>query len=68
MVKLRLIHNILNREWKVHIRCVPRSQNVVVDHIARLAVSGPPNLVVFEEPPISVQGLLLVNKRSFHSS
>ncbi|MBA0576880.1 hypothetical protein Golob_024236 [Gossypium lobatum] len=66
--KLRLIHGILNCEWNVHIRHVPRFQNAVVDHMARLAISGPPSLVVFEKPPTLVQGLLLADERSFNSS
>ncbi|KAK5833904.1 hypothetical protein PVK06_017770 [Gossypium arboreum] len=68
MVELHLIHSILNHEWKVRIRHVSRSQNVVADHMARLAVSSPPSIVVFEESPISVQGILLADKRSFHGS
>ncbi|KAH1130708.1 hypothetical protein J1N35_002086 [Gossypium stocksii] len=54
MVELRLIHGILNCEWKVRIRHVPRSQNAVADHMARLAISGPPSLVIFERPPTLV--------------
>ncbi|KAK5803763.1 hypothetical protein PVK06_031412 [Gossypium arboreum] len=68
MVELLLIHSILNREWKVRIHHVPRSQNMVADHMTRLAISSLPSLVVFEEPSISVQGLLLADKRSFHRS
>ncbi|MBA0800481.1 hypothetical protein Gohar_010910 [Gossypium harknessii] len=41
---------------------------MVADHMTRLAVSSLPSLVVFEEPPISVLGLLLADKRSFHRS
>ncbi|MBA0604815.1 hypothetical protein Godav_017450 [Gossypium davidsonii] len=55
MAELRLIHGILNCEWNVRIRHVPRSQNAIVDHMARLAISGPPSLVVFEKPPTLVQ-------------
>ncbi|MBA0757596.1 hypothetical protein Gotri_020683 [Gossypium trilobum] len=68
MAELRLIHGILNCEWNVRIRHVPRSQNAIVDHMARLVISGPPSLVVFEKPPTLVQGLLLADKRSFNSS
>ncbi|MBA0790527.1 hypothetical protein Gohar_015169 [Gossypium harknessii] len=68
MAELLLIHGILNSEWNVRILHVPRSQNAVVDHMARLAISGPPSLVVFEKPPTLVQGLLLADKRSFNSS
>ncbi|MBA0732453.1 hypothetical protein Gogos_016543 [Gossypium gossypioides] len=67
-MELPLIHGVLNYEWNVRIRHVPRSQNAVVDHMARLAISGPPSLVVFEKPPTLVQEFLLVDKRSFNSS
>ncbi|MBA0743215.1 hypothetical protein Gogos_005923 [Gossypium gossypioides] len=47
MVELRLIHGILNREWNVRIRHVPRSQNAIIDYMAKFVISGPPSLVVF---------------------
>ncbi|MBA0717178.1 hypothetical protein Golax_005015 [Gossypium laxum] len=47
MVELRLIHGIINCEWNVRIRHGPRSQNAVTNHMAKLAVFGPPSLVVF---------------------
>ncbi|KAK5839675.1 hypothetical protein PVK06_008501 [Gossypium arboreum] len=45
MVELRLIHGILNHEWKVNVFRIPRSQNAFAGHIARLTVFGLPNLV-----------------------
>ncbi|KAH1063691.1 hypothetical protein J1N35_028678 [Gossypium stocksii] len=47
MVKLRLIYGILNREWKVYIHHILKSQNAVTGYMARLTIFGPPSLVIF---------------------
>ncbi|MFQ6671096.1 hypothetical protein Gotur_035744 [Gossypium turneri] len=39
MVELHLIHCLLNRNWKVLIRHILRSQNTVANHMAKCAAT-----------------------------
>lgn len=36
MSELRLIHQFFSRNWRVHLRHIPRDHNKVADHIAKL--------------------------------
>ncbi|MBA0612620.1 hypothetical protein Godav_013203, partial [Gossypium davidsonii] len=56
--ELRLIHQLLCRNWKVQIRHISRSPNKVVDHMAKIANDYSNNVKIFEDPPSSIPGLL----------
>ncbi|KAK5834266.1 hypothetical protein PVK06_018143 [Gossypium arboreum] len=62
MVELKFIHLLLNRNWKVHFRHIVRSQNKVTDQMTKCEFNGNMGLFSFEEPPILVRNLLLVDR------
>ncbi|MBA0550050.1 hypothetical protein Golob_021030 [Gossypium lobatum] len=35
LTEMRLIHHLLSRNWKILVRLTSRSQNTVVDHVAK---------------------------------
>lgn len=62
MMELQFIHLFLIRSWRVRFRHIPRSQNEVVDQMAKCTFNGGVGLISFEEPPTSACDLLLEDK------
>ncbi|MBA0807031.1 hypothetical protein Gohar_022862, partial [Gossypium harknessii] len=50
--------------WKVRVRHVPIAHNKVADHMTKCVNSGFMSLIVFDEPPLSIQELLLADCNS----
>ncbi|KAE8669459.1 putative Transcription initiation factor TFIID subunit [Hibiscus syriacus] len=46
------IKALLNRDWSVSVRHIPRECNKVADILAHLAWSLAPGLVTFQDPPV----------------
>ncbi|MBA0732146.1 hypothetical protein Gogos_016255 [Gossypium gossypioides] len=58
IVELRLIHCLLNHNWKVLIHYISRSQNTVANHMAKCAAATFTGIQWFGESPQSVRGLV----------
>ncbi|KAK5818693.1 hypothetical protein PVK06_023637 [Gossypium arboreum] len=58
LVELRLINGFLKQDWKIRIRHISRSQNMVVDRMAKCVYYNPLGLILFEDPSISIQDIL----------
>ncbi|MBA0614998.1 hypothetical protein Godav_015199, partial [Gossypium davidsonii] len=54
IVELRAIHKILHRNWKVHIRHIPKAHNEVVDFMAKHVASSFTSIQLFSIPPQAI--------------
>ncbi|MBA0740307.1 hypothetical protein Gogos_013517, partial [Gossypium gossypioides] len=54
MLKLHLIHQLLEREWRVRFRYILRDLNKIVDHMAKLPSLYCNEVQIFTEIPISI--------------
>ncbi|MBA0682342.1 hypothetical protein Goari_024069, partial [Gossypium aridum] len=61
LTELRLIYRLLNRNWKVHIRHIPRTHNKVADHLAKCTATSFMKQQLIEEPPHLVRDLILTD-------
>lgn len=64
LVELRLISYHFKRNWKIRIRHVLRSQNMVANQMTKLACSSESKLLLFMDPPSSIQELLQAYKNA----
>lgn len=58
MMELQLIHVLLNRNWRVRFRHIPRSHNEVADLLFEGALNGEGGSITFEEPLFSMHDTL----------
>lgn len=58
LTELRLINDFLKRDWKIRIRHILRSQNMVVDQMVKCVYYNPLNLTFFKDPLIFIQEIL----------
>lgn len=61
MMELYFINLLLNRNWKVDFRHIPRSQNESTGQMIKCALNGGMGWISFEEPLSSVCELLLMD-------
>ncbi|KAE8695139.1 hypothetical protein F3Y22_tig00110733pilonHSYRG00142 [Hibiscus syriacus] len=52
---------LLNQDWSVSVRHIPREYNKVADILAHLAWSLAPGLVTFQDPPVECISALLAD-------
>lgn len=58
LMKLRLLHQMLHRKWKVKVYHISRDQNDVVDYMTKYVVIKNSLLQLFEAPSILMKELL----------
>ncbi|MBA0638936.1 hypothetical protein Goklo_022001, partial [Gossypium klotzschianum] len=58
IMKLRRIHQMACRGWKVCFRHVPKTHNIVADHMAKVLATRFTEIQVFEVPPIFARDLV----------
>ncbi|MBA0803086.1 hypothetical protein Gohar_013334, partial [Gossypium harknessii] len=58
MLVLRLIHQLLGRDWRVRLRHILRDHNKVDDHIAKLPNLYCNEMQIFIKIPVSIEILL----------
>ncbi|MBA0547710.1 hypothetical protein Golob_018856 [Gossypium lobatum] len=58
IMELRGIHQMVCRGWKVCFRHVPKTHNIVADHMAKVLATRFTKIQVFEVPPISARDLV----------
>ncbi|XP_052477142.1 uncharacterized protein LOC105797561 [Gossypium raimondii] len=66
IAELRAFHKILHRNWKVHIRHIPKAPNEVVDFMAKHAASSFTSIQVFSIPPQAIRRLIQKDNLSFN--
>ncbi|MFQ6662687.1 hypothetical protein Gotur_030460 [Gossypium turneri] len=47
---MRLIHHLLSQTWKVLVRHILRSQNIIADYMAKCMATNSTKIHWFEEP------------------
>ncbi|MBA0741961.1 hypothetical protein Gogos_015078, partial [Gossypium gossypioides] len=54
MLELRLIHQLLGRDWRVRLRHISRDHNKVANHIAKLPNLYCNEMQIFIKIPVSI--------------
>lgn len=56
--KLRLLHQLFQHKWEVHVKCISQDQNGDANHMAKYATTRESMFHLFATPPSSVIDLL----------
>lgn len=62
VAEMRLIHQILQRDWEIRLRHISRNANETTDAMAKLIRVGDSMLHIFTEPPVTVTRFLQKEK------
>lgn len=61
MMELRLVYDMIIKDWDVRIRHIPHDQNKVTDYLTKVVNLVLTRLILLDDPPLVVKKFLLVD-------